>query len=383
LPETKHIATGGAAAWLGAVHLLVDAATVSAVLRSAPPAGAVASSAFAFVLGYDLLAFAGQLPLGALLDRWRVRRLCATAGVVLAMAAVFAVGEGSFAALGFTTLLLAGLGNALFHVGAGAMVLDGSGGEAAPAGVFVAPGALGLGLGLLLGRSFPGAPLWPLHLALGAAAVLCFLVPSRAVEEPMRATDRRSPAAAPGPRQITQIGETALLLSLLFLSVFVRAFVGAVACDGCPKGLLLVCGVAVAGFLGKAAGGYLADRLGFADLAVVALVSSAPLLGYSRGSLPTALAGLVLLQLTMPVTLAAVYRLSPRRPAAGFGFLCVALVLGVAAAQWPGMRRPHGLELCLLILASAAALYVALRRLARAPARPELVSVPPTVGEVS
>jgi FSR family fosmidomycin resistance protein-like MFS transporter len=118
--RVNYTASMAGAAWLGGAHLVVDAACVAAVLRASPPSDAIASAALAFVLGYDLLAFAGQVPGGFLIDRFRLRRGAAFAGLVLTAAAVLA-GQAAGAAV----MILAGLGNALFHVGAGAMVLAG------------------------------------------------------------------------------------------------------------------------------------------------------------------------------------------------------------------------------------------------------------------
>src|SRR5665648_840312 len=52
-------------------------------------------------------------------------------------------------------VILAGLGNAMFHLGAGAQVLRQGLSRAAPAGLLVAPGALGLALGVCSARSRP------------------------------------------------------------------------------------------------------------------------------------------------------------------------------------------------------------------------------------
>jgi hypothetical protein len=65
----------------------------------------------------------------------------------------------------------------------------------------------------------------------------------------------------------------------------------------------------------------------------------------------------------MPVTLAAALRALPASPGFGFGLLCLALVGGTLPAYLPGGWRPHGVALLLLVLASAGALYLALRLL--------------------
>lgn len=345
------------ATWLGVAHFVVDAICVASVLRTAPPRGAIASSALAFVLSYDLLAFAGQAPLGWLVDRTAARKSAAFAGVLLS---ALALALGSQA--GLAVIALAGLGNALFHVGAGAIVLASSQSRAAPAGVFVAPGALGLGLGIVLGRALPQTPLWPLFFAAVVACVAVAVVSDRRRDLPLPDTD------LPASR-------VAAIFALLVFSVAVRSLAGSVGCDGCPRGMFLLVAVPLAAFAGKLSGGFLADRFGFADVSVAALLASAPLLAFADGSLWLALPGLLVFQLTMPVTLAAAYRALPRRPALGFGVLCVALVGGTLPAYVPGGWRPHGVALLALVLASAGALYLALRLLV-APAVPSAVKSP-------
>jgi len=337
------------AAWLGAAHFAVDAACVTSVLRALSPKGA--ASALFFVLGYDLLAFAGQAPLGWMVDRLQLRRGAALAGLGLTAVALLAGRATSVA-------VTAGLGNALFHVGAGAMVLAGWRGRAAPAGVFVAPGALGLGLGVILGRKLLAVPLWPWLFVLAAASVMVWMASCSVRGE------RAAAAPSLGPRRL----EVAPIVMLLALSVAIRSLVGTVGCDRCERGFLLMVAIPVVGFAGKLVGGFFADRFGWIDLSMVALLASGPLLAFSGGDLWLALPGLLIFQATMPVTLAAMMHLFPTRPGLGFGILCVALVSGSLPAYLPGGWRPQGLAVLLLVLGSAAALYVALSWLLLRPA---------------
>jgi FSR family fosmidomycin resistance protein-like MFS transporter len=110
-------------------------------------------------------------------------------------------------------------------------------------------------------------------------------------------------------------------------------------------------------------GGFLADRFGWIDLSMVALLAAAPLLAFSGGDLWLALPGLLLFQMTMPVTLVAMLRLMPGRPALAFGLPCLALIAGALPAYLPDVWRPRGLAVLALVLGSAALLFLALRRL--------------------
>jgi len=367
--KMPHAVTTVGAAWLGVAHLIVDASCVSSVLRAAPPSDFLVASALAFVLSYDLLAFAGQAPIGWLTDRLGVRRGAALTGLLCSAAALLA-GHASAMAV----VILAGAGNALFHVGAGAMALAGSRGRATPAGVFVAPGALGLGLGLLLGRKFLTVPLWPWLFAIAAACIVVLLVAT-----PVRG---QAPTTGNAARPAFHRREIFAVTALLAISVAVRSLVGTVGCDACSRSFFLMVALPVAAFAGKLTGGFLADRFGWIDLAMVALLASAPLLAFSHGDLWLALPGMIMFQMTMPVTLAAMLRLLPLWPGFGFGLLCVALVGGTLPAYLPGGWRPQGLPLLLLVLGSAAPLYLALRFLLtprQSQTAPSLASGPSTL----
>jgi MFS transporter, FSR family, fosmidomycin resistance protein len=333
----------------GVVHALVDAACVIAVVRTSRGSYVGDLGAFWIVAGYDLLAFGLQFPLGLLVDRLRLARLSMIVGA--AMAAVV-LAPGPLAPM--ATLVVAGVGNALFHLGAGGIVLRSAGGRAAPAGVFVAPGALGLGLGMWMGRTGRGST-FPIYVAL-AFAVIALITLDRPVEKSAPNQAGGQPAVLPWLS----------LLMLLLVVVAVRSFVGFGACFQCPGGLAVAIGLPVAGFLGKLVGGVAADRLGWLRASAGALLLSLPLIAFSGGSLVLALPGVLLFQSTMAVTLAAVYALMPRWPATAFGLPSLALIAGSLPTFFPAGKQLFGRSaFVLLIAASTAILALALRRLAR------------------
>jgi FSR family fosmidomycin resistance protein-like MFS transporter len=80
--------------------------------------------------------------------------------------------------------------------------------------------------------------------------------------------------------------------------------------------------------LGKALGGVLADRHGFAPVAVGALLASLPLLVLAPSSPAAGILGMLVFNMTMPVTLAVMANVLPERPGFAFGLTCTALVAG-------------------------------------------------------
>jgi FSR family fosmidomycin resistance protein-like MFS transporter len=328
------------------------------VFRAIPARTLGATDAFTLVLAYDLLAFGAQAFLGWLVDASGLRRAAAIAGVALA---ALSLAVSSLDAV--ATLLLAGTGNAFFHVGAGATVLERCRSRAAPVGMFVAPGALGLAIGLHVGKDAALAA-WPLlPLCIASLAVIASIHPS--------SCEHRDPAESLG-RRPSSPGTAALaaVIALCLVSVAVRSFIGFAAPHATPRGTLLLVGLPVAAFCGKLLGGFVADRFGWIRTGVGALVACAPLVAFGGREPLLLLAGLLLFQMTMPVTLVTAAEALPRRPALAFGLPCIALALGALPTFFDAGALLFGSATFLaLILLSAAALWQALRLLAPALSR--------------
>jgi len=343
--HTRHLA-----AIYGLMHALVDWCTVTAIFRASGVSDSDTFGPFELVLGYDLLAFGLQLPLGMVVDRLRVVRAALISGLILTFGGLLLIEHAPVA-----TMLVAGIGNALFHLGAGAFVLVAAQGRAAPAGVFVAPGALGLGLGMWMGRDADLA-IWPLVALLAIALAVALRLRNP------RTDGSEQPARPVGSGTQARLTLWWSVLGLLVASIMVRSFVGFAGGRGCPPGLLLAFGIPIAGFVGKLVGGLISDRIGWLETSVGALLLSAPILAFAGHTPAGLLPGLVVFQVTMPVTLTAAYLLFPRSPATAFGLPCLGLIVGSLPTFFDEPDQVYSQPLFLgLILASAAACYGALR----------------------
>ena len=117
----------------------------------------------------------------------------------------------------------------------------------------------------------------------------------------------------------------------LLISVAVRSLGGLIVGWVHRDAAGVLWGLAIAAFAGKAAGGVVADRWGWVKVSVLALLLSAPLLSFVVGKAPLAVSGMLLFQMTMPVTLLAVYRVFPGEWFAGPLAILVLILSGVAA----------------------------------------------------
>lgn len=330
-------------------HAAVDA-VCAVLLWSAYEDGRLSSSAaWSAFFVYNLLAFAVQPLIGIAADRLRLGRSAAAAGALLTAAAMAAA---AVPAAIWAAVVLAGLGNAVFHVGGGVVSLRAAPGRAGPVGVFVAPGAAGLALGIAAGKA--GAPAWPFAAALVTLAVALTLLPA-----PVIRTRYRRPPRAAAPASLATAGMAIVLLLLAVVGV--RSLVGLTLVLPWKTDTALLAVLTAAVVAGKATGGLLADRLGWRPVAVTALVVSLPLLALGAAAPAAGIAGVLLFNMTMPVTLAAVVAALPRGSEGfAFGLTCLALFCGAAPSLARLSVGSSSLLLAALILPAAGALWFAL-----------------------
>jgi FSR family fosmidomycin resistance protein-like MFS transporter len=267
--------------------------------------------------------------------------LAAIAGCLIAAAALLVP------PLPILTVVIAGIGSAAFHVGAGVLCLQTTPHAATAPGLFVAPGSLGLLLGAILGKHEAMANI-PL---LSVALLVCLVM-------------MHCPIVAAGPKSKT--GRPActyeLVLALILLSIAGRALLGGFAgfaWEAHPVSLIALT-IAAAG--GKAVGGIVADRWGWMQVGVLSLLAALPFFIWGAGYPVAVILGILLLNLTMPVTLAAAVEALPGYPGFAFGLTCLALLFGAMPALL-GISFSGPVLVPVVIVLSTAALYRGLRML--------------------
>ena len=287
------------------VHPLVDACSFCVLLAG--------GMTWERVLAYNFLAFALQLPLGVALDAWpRLTRRCFAVGTGLVCAAAFASAVGAH---GWIVLAVACVGNALFHLAAGKQVLDAHGGRSGPIGLFISTGALGLLAGRLAMERWAvlSSPLFAVALAICAtAAWRC--------DEWRGTTDETSAV----PRFAI------LVLAVLFALIAWRSWAGLEATQlSAAAGTTVLLASAAATWGGKAAGGYLAERLGRWPTLAASVCGSVVL---AWACAPEAVAAWIVLlfvaQLATGPVLSLVYDNLGRRSGTAFGLNCLGLFAG-------------------------------------------------------
>ena len=303
---------------------------------------------FTFLLViYNIVQFGAQPFTGLLVDKWRAPKAAAIAGLaLLAVAVPLEFG------LPLPAVIIAGLGNALFHVAGGTICINLTPKKASGPGLFVAPGALGILVGALIAKG--GAyPVWPLLAALAFSIVIIALA--------------RQPEIDYRQDQGVDPHYLELAILLVFLAVAARSLVGSVVAFPWKTDLTLLVMLTLGIFLGKALGGPLADRFGWTKVAVGGLVLCSPMLAFGASVPFLGIIGIFLFNLNMPVTLAAISNLLPGRPGFAFGLTTFALLVGLVPTYTPlkGLFSSSWM-IFVLILAAIAALFYGLRKYAHA-----------------
>lgn len=326
---------------LGPSHFFVDFACTA--MLTTLNARLSPMEVIACALLYNGLAFAFQLPVGALADALSLHRKLAALGCLLTAA-------GALFFQPLVLCILIGLGNACFHVGGGREALKRGKGTAAFVGFFVAPGAIGIFLGPRLSSlAWLTRGILPVCLLVLAALLL------RSHPEGEKAEQLPcSRCTLSGPAAIT-------VMACMFFTVLLRSYMGTLLqypiLSGFWPALLFTLSI----FAGKSFGGKLADRFGVLPFSAAAQLLAVAAFMLSIRFQWLAFPSIFLFNTTMAITATQLYRCMPRYPGTMFGLTTLALYLGVIP-RLLGLANPffNWWGLGLLSLVSAGLLLLGL-----------------------
>ncbi|MBP5344237.1 MAG: hypothetical protein J6Y85_04105 [Alphaproteobacteria bacterium] len=281
-------------------HFCVDAACAAIVISGTARLG----DALAFFILYNFLAFCLQPLAGVILDK---RSHTTPKQYILISFLLLLIGFIPELNL-WMRVLLVGVGNCLFHVGAGTVILTESGKKLAPLGIFVSSGAVGLMLGTMFAYE------WIVHLLL-VIVLICLLganshLPTKKVLHSV-------------PKIRWQIA------GLLCVCVTIRSFMGFIPLTHFIKTPWIIVMITMGVFLGKSLGGIFCDWLGIKKTVIFStgIVMLLFLFSFNNPYLWSIVQMIV--NLSMPITLYLMYRSMPKYPAFSFGLAAACLVIGL------------------------------------------------------
>ena len=327
----------------GSSHALVDLVCAASVFSIFSKQIVDSNYFISLVILYNVLAFGLQMAIGLFSDYFKSPRLVAFLGCIFVMISAF-----TFLLFPIIAVVFAGVGNALFHIGGGSISLNLISKKVIAPGIFVAPGALGLFVGIFLGKTGQFIA-WPFIVVLFIFSLLMF-----SIKKPkMDYTQEKIPKK--------ESNYFFIILFLILLSIAIRSFIGMVMVFPWKINFDLALILTLSIVLGKGIGGFLADKFGWILVGVGALILSIPFLIFGANIPILAMIGMFLFNITMPITLVAISNILPGRPGFAFGLTCLALIIGALPA-FTILKQVFGgkMYIFMIIIISALALYYAL-----------------------
>ena len=276
---------------------------------------------------YNVIAFGLQPLVGKVCDD-KPRIPIGIIGCFIVLLGLFAT---SFP---WVSMVICALGNAFFHVGGGIDSLVFSKGKMARSGIFVSSGALGVFFGTLIGNSYNALNFIPM--ALIVASIILLTLFAIKYENGQKCEI-----------DVASEFSFAIVLPLIFASIMVRSYVGGIIPMEWKTGVYVFL-PAFSSCLGKAIGGILGDKFGAKNIGVAALILSIPFLCFGKNIVLLSVIGIILFNITMPITLAVAASKLPYNPGLAFGLTTLALLCGNIPTFF--IEVPKNLVFLLLII---------------------------------
>ncbi len=298
-----------------------------------------------FVILYNFLAFGLQMAVGYFSDYHKSVPVGAIGCVSVLIGAVCCANSNSAVTL-WAAVVFVGIGNAFFHIGGGIDSLVNSNGKLRRSGIFVSSGAMGVALGIYSCKRISSGDFIVIALMIFCAAI-CFIAHRNVGTDKICSIK----GVANG-----KLGVWSVVI-LALISVTIRSFGGTVIPmewkTTAELGLLSAFGA----FFGKFIGGFAADRFGAKRIGTITLLLSLPFIIFGSEIMPISLIGVVLFNMTMPITLGICTEKLPKNPGLAFGLTTAALLLGAVPSFFAIMSGKTNLLIPAVII-SAVCIFI-------------------------
>ena len=294
------------------IHFVVDLSCAILVFGVLSPKIDSIATGFMAILLYDFFAFAIQFPIGVIADKINKN------GIISAIGCFIVIVAYGFSRYALPACIIAGIGNALFHVGGGIDVLNISDKKATLPGIFVSTGAMGVFLGSRLEKVGISKYYIVIISLLLSIIVLLWLF------NKIKDNVKNELVIIP---KLDKNKLTAVLC--LIITVAIRSYVGLILVFDWKNTFILAFISTLAVVFGKMLGGIIGDRIGFIPISFISLGVASVLFLFSFNSSIIGVLAILLFNMTMPITLTAIANILPNNKGMAFGLLSFSLFLGL------------------------------------------------------
>lgn len=324
------------------IHFIVDLSCSILVSNLVTKEMGLDTNLFVAILTYNFFAFAMQLPIGIIADKINKNAICSAVGCLLV-----AVSYG-FSSLGVISCIIAGIGNAMFHVGGGIDVLNISDKKATLSGIFVSTGALGIFLGSK-SVTIEFNKYYIIILILLISSGLLFWLYSN-IKWKINNTKIK---------KIKLNKNEWIAIISIFITVCIRSYVGMILTFSWKSSFVFAFLSILSVVFGKMLGGIIGDKIGFEKISISLFISAVCFI-FAFNNPIMGIIAILLFNMTMPITLISLSNMFDNNKGLAFGLLTLALFVG-AVPTFIGCNQlftPIGLFTITLI--SSIILYIAL-----------------------
>lgn len=295
------------------IHCIVDMACAMLIAGILTPVSTGTNSLVIAIILYNLFAFAFQLPFGILADKINKNAIVSVIGCLFVIIAYFI---NSFAIL---SCIIAGIGNALFHIGGGIDVLNISDKKATLPGIYVATGAMGLYIGSK--TTYLGFNKFYIIIILLTISIVALLWLYKQVKQKYKINNEE-------PKFESISNKKQIVIYCLLITICIRGYLGLILNFEWKSNFIigLVCVTAVV--LGKILGGILGDKFGWRKISTLSLIISAILFIFVFDNSICGVLAILLFNMTMPITLTALSNMFNNNKGMAFGLTTLALFIG-------------------------------------------------------
>ena len=293
------------------IHFVVDFSCAILVSNIVTPQLTGSFALFLSIIIYNFFAFAMQLPIGILADKINKNAICSALGCVLV---IMAFGISRF---GIIACLIAGIGNAMFHIGGGIDVLNISNKKATLSGIFVSTGALGIFLGSKAINTNININYFTIFILVLSTIALIWLH----TQTKNKLNNEKIIVPSINKKEL-------IVIICLIVTVCIRSYVGLILSFSWKSNYILALLFVFGVILGKMFGGILGDRFGFIKVSVCSLGLSAILYTVAFYNSICGILAVLLFNMTMPITLTSLANIFNNNKGLAFGLLTFALFLG-------------------------------------------------------
>ena len=330
------------------IHCIVDMSCAMLIAGILTPTITGTYNLMVSIIFYNFFAFAFQLPFGILADKINKNAFISAIGCLLIIIGYL---------LNFSAILaciIAGIGNALFHVGGGIDVLNIAERKATLPGIYVATGALGLYIGS--NTIVLGFDKFYLMIVILIISILALLWLYKQVKQKYKINNKE-------PKIETISNKKQIIMYCLLITICIRGYLGLILNFEWKANFIigLICVLAVV--LGKIFGGILGDKFSWRKVSTLSLIISAILFIFAFNNIVCGIIAILLFNMTMPITLTALSNVFNNNKGMAFGLTTLALFIGAVPVLFgydDFLFNQIGLFIMTVI--SAIVLYIGLKK---------------------